>query len=1054
MQDNVNKTDKERTLATSTNQVDDSPVREKSYRISKASYLFIVTVFTTFLAEIAVMFFLSTLPALSVHVEAIIDALLLSVLVFPILYFLFFKALVKQIKESLRSAYVSRQSEQKYRLLMESANDAIFIADADTGMLVDANQSAQQMIGCSLDEIRRMRQSELHPPDEQKRYMKIFKDPIIEGQGVIKDLHVVNRKGNLVPIEISASVIKIGEKSLIQGVFRDITERKRAEEKLLKEHELIDAMNNIQSRFIADAPPEEVFESILNEILYLTQSKYGLIGEIFYTTEERPFLKTHAITNIARNEETRKFYDDYIKNGLELNNVNTLFGKVISNGEPVIANDPANDSCGGGLPDGHPPINSFLGIPLYQGNQMVGIVGIANRPGGYDKNLLDYLEPYLTTSANIIKAYRGEVQRKKAEENLQASREKFAKAFQSSPDSISISDMRTGLLIEVNDGFERITGYKHDEVTGKTVAELNIWENSVDRKLLVEKIKISGSIREFEFEINTKGGDIRTCLMSAEIINLNGKSCMLAITRDITDRKRAEEALRESEERFRMLVENQGEGVVILDPDENFTFANPAAYSIFGSKDGKLIGRNLREFLNNNQVRVITNQTALRLKNMTSSHEMEFIRKDGEKRFLHVTATPLLENDGSVKNILGVFRDITENRRVEDELAKKEKLESIGLLAGGIAHDFNNFLTAILGNISMIKGNFSEVEDSYRILEDAEKATLQAQNLTRQLLTFSKGGIPVKEILPIAETLLETIRFTLSGSNVRFEYELPDDLKPVKFDKGQIGQVFQNIIINANQAMPNGGIIRLSAENIVIDENYTLALSAGGYVKIRVKDNGPGISEENRKRIFDPFFTTKETGSGLGLTTAYSIIKKHDGFIDVDSSPGSGTTFTIYLPATEEIPVPQIRESRSVYTGFGRILVVDDEKFIRDMLERMLTKSGYDVSCAPEGSIAVEMYKNSLKSESPFDLVVVDLTIPGGMGGKDIIIKLREINPEVKAIVSSGYSNDPIMADFENYGFVGRIAKPHKTNELYRVIQNVLDDSRPDEKNRNIMLTP
>lgn len=1054
MPDNVNKNHNERSLETSTNQVDESSQRERGDRISKASYLFIVTVFTTFLAEIAVMFFLSTLPALSVHVEAIIDALLLSVLVFPILYFLFFKALVKQIKESLRSADVSRQSERKYRLLMESANDAIFIADADTGMLVDANQSAQQMIGRSLEEIRRMRQSELHPPDEQKRYMKIFKDPIIEGQGVIKDLHVVNRKGNLVPIEISASVIKIGEKSLIQRVFRDITERKRAEEILLKEHALIEAMNNIQSRFIADAPPEEVFESILNEILYLTKSDYGLIGEIFYTTEGEPYLKTHAITNVIRKEETRKFYDDYIKNGLELYNVNTLFGNVISNGEPVIANNPANEPGGGGLPDDHPPINSFLGIPLYQRNQIVGVVGIANRPGGYDKNLLDYLEPYLTTSANIIRAYRGEVRRKKAEENLQASREKFAKAFQSSPDSISISDMRTGLLIEVNDGFERITGYKHDEVTGKTVADLNIWENSVDQKLLVEKINISGSIREFEFEINTKDGDIRTCLMSAEIINLNGKSCLLAITRDITDRKRAEEALRESEERFRMLVENQGEGVVILDPDENFTFANPAAYSIFGSEDGKLIGRNLREFLNSNQARVTTNQTALRLKNMTSSYEMEFIRKDGEKRFLHVTATPLLENDGGVKNILGVFRDITENRRVEDELAKKEKLESIGLLAGGIAHDFNNFLTAILGNISLIKGNVSDVEDSYRILEDAEKATLQAQNLTRQLLTFSKGGIPVKETLPIAETLLETIRFTLSGSNVRCEYELPDDLKPVKFDKGQIGQVFQNIIINANQAMPDGGIIRLSAENIVIDENYTLTLSAGGYVKIRVKDNGPGISEENRKRIFDPFFTTKETGSGLGLTTAYSIIKKHDGFIDVDSSPGSGTTFTIYLPATEELPVPRIKESRSDYTGSGRILVVDDEKFIRDMLERMLTRSGYNVSCAPEGSIAVEMYKNSLKSKSPFDLVVVDLTIPGGMGGKDIIIKLREINPDVKAIVSSGYSNDPIMANFENYGFAGRIAKPYKTNELYRVIQNVLDDPRPDEKNRNIMLTP
>ncbi len=517
---------------------------------------------------------------------------------------------------------------------------------------------------------------------------------------------------------------------------------------------------------------------------------------------------------------------------------------------------------------------------------------------------------------------------------------------------------------------------------------------------------------------------------------------------------KATEALRESEERFRTLVENQGEGIAIVDTNENITFANPAAYDILGADSSGLIGRNLSEFTVPDQFDKVLKQTASQFDGTKNSYEIEITRPDGEKRCLLITSTPLFENDGTLKNVLGVFRDITEKRRMEEELAKNEKLESIGLLAGGIAHDFNNFLTAILGNISMVIQEADKSDEIPSKLESAEDAALQAQMLTRQLLTFSKGGIPALETDCIEDITRETIRFALSGSNVRCEYFFPSDLRMAKFDRGQIGQVIQNLIINADQAMPDGGVIKLTAENVRIRQNQMPPLESGNYVKISIKDNGPGIAEENQSKIFDPFFTTKQHGSGLGLATAHSIVRKHNGNLEVKSRPGEGAEFIIYLPSTTERPKPKLSGNIFLGYGSGRILVVDDEKFIRDMLERMLTKSGYVVSCAPEGSIAVEMYKNSLISESPFDLVVVDLTIPGGMGGKEIIVKLREIDPEVKAIVSSGYSNDPIMAEYEKYGFVGRIAKPYKTNELYQVIQNAFDDPRLEEKNINAALTP
>ncbi|HUU41290.1 MAG TPA: ATP-binding protein, partial [Desulfatiglandales bacterium] len=357
---------------------------------------------------------------------------------------------------------------------------------------------------------------------------------------------------------------------------------------------------------------------------------------------------------------------------------------------------------------------------------------------------------------------------------------------------------------------------------------------------------------------------------------------------------------------------------------------------------------------------------------------------------------------------------------------------SIGILAGGIAHDFNNLLTAIIGNLSLVELHIKSGCSISEALENTEKASQQARELTQQLLIFSKGGKPVRKIASVASLLRDSARLALSGSNVKYGLSLPDNLWWAEIDEGQINQVINNLIINADQAMPGGGTIDVFAENIIVKANDDLPLKEGGrYIKISIRDAGIGIPQEYLNRIFDPYFTTKQKGSGLGLAICYSIIKKHAGHIKVESKAGVGTTFSIYLPALkrETFIVEDIIEEGPA-CGHGKILFMDDQEIIRDMAGEMLADLGYEVKLARDGHEAFEMYKEAKESGYAFDAVILDLTVPGGVGGAEIIHKLLEIDPQVKAIVSSGYSNDPIMSEYEQHGFKGVVAKPYKIKDL------------------------
>jgi PAS domain S-box-containing protein len=415
--------------------------------------------------------------------------------------------------------------------------------------------------------------------------------------------------------------------------------------------------------------------------------------------------------------------------------------------------------------------------------------------------------------------------------------------------------------------------------------------------------------------------------------------------------------------------------------------------------------------------------------------ELRMMKNDGAQFWGHLAAAAA-QNTGGAPVCRVVMTDITERKRMEVELLKVEKLESVGILAGGIAHDFNNILTSISGNISMAKMLVKPGHKIFDLLISAETASVRAQGLTMQLLTFAKGGTPVKETASIQKLIRESSLFVVQGSKSGCEFQMAEDLWPVEADLGQISQVISNIVINANQAMPEGGIIRITAENLMPEKIHEIPVKPGRYIRISIKDQGVGIVEKHLSKIFDPYFTTKQTGSGLGLATTYSIIKKHNGHISVDSLPGAGTTFDIYLPASDkEIPV---KEEALLLTGRGKILIMDDDELLKELADEMLNMLGYESEFAKDGDEAVEMYKKAMASEKPYDAVILDLTIPGSMGGEEVIKILLNIDPEVKAIVFSGYSEGEVMSNFRKYGFKGMMPKPFDAYALGKALNDVL----------------
>jgi two-component system, cell cycle sensor histidine kinase and response regulator CckA len=634
--------------------------------------------------------------------------------------------------------------------------------------------------------------------------------------------------------------------------------------------------------------------------------------------------------------------------------------------------------------------------------------------------------------------------RKLAEEALRASESRY-KAIVENQSEFVARYLPGGVLTFINETFCQYLNLKREDLIGKSYYS---YMHGEDRAAFVREIETLGINNPFmvaEARVMLPDGRVRWHKWTHNaIFDSEGHIVEYQATgRDVTASKLAEEALRQSEEKYKFLVETTHTGYVILDSSGRVIDANQEYVRMTGHEAlEEILGRSVIEWTaeydlerNAKEVRKCAETGHVR------RLLIDYAGKDGRITPIEINAD-VMNIDDTVR-IYTLCRDVSGQRLLEDERLRTQKLESVGILAGGIAHDFNNLLQGIFGYISMAKMSLDRPEKMKTILQQAEEALHLSVNLTTQLLTFSKGGKPVKKLIRLEQVIENTVKFTLSGSNTDYRTEIAADLWPVEADEGQLAQVVQNLVLNASEAMAGRGTVVVSVKNTDIPVGTAPRLREGGrFVSISIQDSGTGISEQNLAKIFDPYFTTKQKGSGLGLATSYSIIRNHGGIIEVQSEVSRGSTFTIYLPAAKDAAVaPETAAIKTVAARKGKILVMDDEELVRNVVTDMIKTLGHEVQCAADGKAAMEMFSHAKAGGSPFDLLILDLTVKGGMGGEDAIRKLRELDPGIVAVVSSGYADNPIVADYRAHGFSAFLNKPYKINALRDCINELIKPS-------------
>lgn len=625
--------------------------------------------------------------------------------------------------------------------------------------------------------------------------------------------------------------------------------------------------------------------------------------------------------------------------------------------------------------------------------------------------------------------------RRRAELELRASEERYRHLADMGFEAIFIHE--NDVIIEVNRALVELLGYADkDELIGKRGLETVVAPQS--RALVIERLR-GKSNHAIEVWCKRKNGELFLGETQARDIVYQGRPMRLVNIRDITARKKADEAIAAEKERLAVTLQSIGDGVIATDTRGQVAIMNTVAERLTGWRQSEALGRPLgevfriiheisREPCENPVDKVLATGEIIELANHTM-----LLGRGGEEYVIADSGAPIRDAEGRIIGVVLVFRDTTEKQKLIEAAQRTQKLESLGILAGGIAHDFNNLLGGIFGYIDLVHAKTKDESQAYQLAKAL--ATIdRARGLTQQLLTFAKGGAPIRKVARLFPFVQETVHFVLSGSAVTAHFQAASDLKACNFDRNQIGQVIDNLVINAQQAMPLGGSLWVTAENVFLRYRQVEGLPAGEYAHIAIRDSGIGIPPEILPRIFDPFFTTKQKGSGLGLATCYSILKQHDGSIEVESEPGRGTTFHLYLPVSAEQPEPEVKVvPAEVKAGKGIFVLMDDEEVIRETLGEMLGAQGFEVATFAEGRAALDYLKSLPKLEA-VAAIMLDLTVPGGMGGREAVVEIRKLSQTLPIFVSSGYAEDPVMAEPERYGVTGSLSKPFRRAELLALL--------------------
>jgi len=916
-------------------------------------------------------------PAVIVKISAFKGSLFILSTV-TILYFL-----INRLLQQLTSAETQQvESLRNYETIFNATNEAIFVHDVQSGRILDINDRMLEIYGYTRDEALTLDISQLSEgtfPYSQVEALENVRKAMTEGPQVFEWLSR-KKTGELFWSEVALRRITTTDADRVLAVVRDISERKQLDA----------ALRDAEWKFRA------LFDN-------------GPIGVAYH----------RMIYDDSGNAVDYYFIDANDKY-IELTGVDPR-GKTVTQAFPGIENDPFD---------------------------WIGTFGKVAKTGQTIR-FEQYLQlndrwydcaGYQYSPDHFVVAFLEITERKRAEEALQKSEERFRSYIVNSPHAVFVLN-ENGRYLEVNPAASSITGYSADELLNMGIMDLlppDSSERGADNfKQLVETGYSSG-----EAEYRRKSGETGFWSFAAVKVSSNR---FIGFVTDITERKRAVDALASSERFLKTIIDTEPECIKMLDIDCNLLMMNPAGLEMIGADSLEQVkGQCVSPLVIPPCRDAFVALTKQVFKGTPGTLEFEIVGLKGRHVWLETHAVPFCNEQGEIVALLGITRDITESKRAEVERARLEqqllhaqKLESLGVLAGGIAHDFNNILTAIMGNISYAKMDLDASQPANEPLARAEKAVKRATGLANQLLVFAKGGDPVKKSISVHQLVNDAVSLALSGTTVQAVIDLPTYLYAVNADEGQISQAFDNIIINAVQAMPDGGSVTISANNVAITEDNNLGLSAGDYVKISFRDEGCGIAAENVGRIFDPYFTTKVSGSGLGLASTYAIIKKHGGHISVSSSPGKGTTFTILIPGCGEPVNEELKEAHApgYAQGSYSILVVDDDEMVRELAEITLKRLGYTVVCCKNGAAAVSLYRSAREEGMPFSLVIMDLTIPGGMGGVEAARQILSIDQEAQLIVSSGYSDDPVMANYSDYGFCASLEKPYNVEEISSILQ-------------------
>ena len=893
-------------------------------------------------------------------------------------------SIIHDVTERKEAEEALKQSEDRFRKAYDTSPDSININRLADGRYVSINRGFTRITGYSEPEVIGRTSLELNIWDDPEDRSRLVEAISAKGEVSNLEARFRTKQGGIRYGLMSASVIEIDGDPHVLSVTRDITDRKLMEQQLREsENRLNTILDNVGAYiFIKD-----------------TQYRYTYVNG-----------KVSGLFGVSVKDILGKG-DDAFFSPASVEAIMESDRPVIEHGETV-----ARVEAGLASPGSMPRTYWTVKLPLRDSSGTItGLCGI---------------------STDIT-------ERMRTEEALQRNERMLQAIIDAEPECVKVLDENANVIMMNRAGLDMIQVDGLDQVKGQCICPLVTSEYRGAFMDLTRRV-FQGQSGSLVFGVvGVKG---RRLLLETNAVPLRNEKnrivALLGVTRDITERKLAEEALRENQARLDLALLSAHMGVWRWEIKGDRRYFDDLTCQLLGIDALTFTGR-AEEFF-----RVVHPEDREKVKAAlarTLEHDVPYepdyraVWPDGSIHYITARGRLIRDDDGAPARINGILWDVTEQHLIAEERLKAQKLESIGTLAGGIAHDFNNLLQGVFGYISMAKLLFEQREKSFAMLEQAEKALHQSVDLTSQLLTFSKGGRPVKKLIDLRPVIENAAKFALSGSRTDYRLTVEDGLWSVEADTGQIGQVIQNIVLNADQAMPEGGTIEIAAQNVPAGTAAALqGVGRGNYVEISIRDSGIGIQGRHLAKIFDPYFTTKEKGSGLGLATSYSIVKNHGGLIAVSSEPGKGSLFRVYLPASANRPEPMSRSGTMVSGRNGRVLVMDDEELVRKVAGDLLRELGHDVELAEHGEAAIEKFRQARQTGRPFDIVILDLTVRGGMGGAEAVRRLLAIDPTVKAVVTSGYSDTTITADFQDHGFRAFLRKPYDTERLKEVVSRLM----------------